>query len=257
MGRRPKVTRDEVLRAARAAFAERGFEATTLASIAARLDLSPAALLRHAPTKEALFAAAMRAGEGEIRPPVEFLVELSGDEEPRQVLERLARAMVPFLEQKLDETVASWMRSKVQVEGVRDLRLPFDPSASPTPPQRVLALLEEYLRRAVAAGRLGLSDPRAAALAYLGSLHSYVMLHRVVRIFDPPLPFDRYLKTLLELWTEGALPPAAAPPPDEAPAARRPALTSGPRHHHAPAARSGRRPGDAPRTRRRPKEESS
>jgi AcrR family transcriptional regulator len=210
MGRRPKVTRDEVLRAARAAFAERGFEATTLAAIAARLDVSPAALLRHAPTKEALFAAAMRAGEGEIRPPIEFLVELTGHEEPRQVLERLARAMVPFLEQKLDETVASWMRSKVQVESIRDIRLPFDPAVSPTPPQRVLALLEEYLRRAVAVGRLGLSDPRAAALAYLGSLHSYVMLHRVVRIFDPPLPFDRYLKTLLELWTQGAMAPAAA-----------------------------------------------
>jgi TetR/AcrR family transcriptional regulator, mexJK operon transcriptional repressor len=257
MGRRPKVSRDEVLRTARAAFAERGFEGTTLAAIAARLDLSPAALLRHAPTKEALFAEAMRAGEGEIRPPVEFLVDLTGEEEPRAVLERLARAMVPFVEQKLDETVASWMRAKVRVEGVRDLRLPFDPGDRPTPPQRVLALLEEYLRRAVAAGRLRLADPRAAALAYLGSLHSYVMLHRMVRIFDPPLPFDRYLKTLLDLWMEGARPPAAAPPPGEAPAAHRPALTSGPRHHHAPAARSGRRPGDAPRTRRRPKEESS
>jgi len=258
MGRRPKVTRDEVLRAARAAFAERGFEATTLASIAARLDLSPAALLRHAPTKEILFAEAMRAGEGEIRPPVEFLADLTGEEEPRQVLERLARAMVPFLEQKLDETVASWMRSKVQVEGVRDLRLPFDPGATPTPPQRVLALLEEYLRRAVAAGRLRLSDPRAAAFAYLGSLHSYVMLHRVVRIFDPPIPFERYMKTLLEVWAQGAMAaPAETPQPGEAPPAeRRSTLTSGPRHHPATAPRSGRRPGDPPRTRRGAKEET-
>ena len=35
MGRRPKVTREEVLTAARAAFAERGFDATTLSAIAA------------------------------------------------------------------------------------------------------------------------------------------------------------------------------------------------------------------------------
>jgi AcrR family transcriptional regulator len=210
MGRHPKVSREQVLRAARTAFGERGFEATTLAAIAARLDVTPAALLRHAPTKEALFAAAMRAGEGEIRPPVEFLAELRGDEEPRQVLERLARAMVPFLEEKLDETVASWMRSKVRIESLEDLRLPFDPRERPTPPQRVLALLEEYLRRAVAAGRLTLSDPRAGALAYLGSLHSYVMLHRMVKIFDPPLPFERYLTTLLELWARGAIAPSPA-----------------------------------------------
>src|SRR4029079_8787818 len=98
-----------------------GFEGTTLAAIAARLDLSPAALLRHASTKEELFAEAMRAGEGEIRPPVEFLVDLTGREAPRAVLERLARAMVPFIEGKLDEMVASWMRAKVQVESARDL----------------------------------------------------------------------------------------------------------------------------------------
>jgi len=230
MGRHPKVSREQVLRVARAAFAERGFEATTLAAIAARLGVSAAALLRHAPSKEALFAAAMRAGEGEIRPPVEFLVDLAGDEEPLAVLERLALGMVPFLEQKLDETVASWMRSKVEVKGIADIPLPFDPRQGPTPPQRVIALLEEYLRRAVAAGRLTLSDPRAAALAYLGALHSYVMLHRMVRIFDPPLPLDRYLRTLLELWTRGAITPVqpaavrrptVQPPPVPRPRARR------------------------------------
>jgi AcrR family transcriptional regulator len=41
MGRRPKVTREEVLATARQVFAERGFEGTTLAAIASRLDVSP------------------------------------------------------------------------------------------------------------------------------------------------------------------------------------------------------------------------
>jgi len=60
----------------------------------------------------------------------------------------------------------------------------------------------------------------AAALAYLGSLHSYVMLHRVVRICEPPFPFDRYLKTLLEVWTRGAFPPTARGPRRSKPAQR-------------------------------------
>src|ERR1700744_281991 len=102
MGRRPKVTREEVLSAARQVFAERGFEGTTLAAIASRLDLSPAALLRHAATKEDLFAVAMIQQPGEIRVPVEFLAEVDGAAEPREVLRRIVEAFIPFLEQKID-----------------------------------------------------------------------------------------------------------------------------------------------------------
>ncbi len=61
MGRRAKVSREEILRGAREAFSERGFDGTTLAAIGAKVGLSPSALLRHAPTKEALFSAAMSA----------------------------------------------------------------------------------------------------------------------------------------------------------------------------------------------------
>src|SRR5947209_7424377 len=196
MGRRPKVTREEVLGAARAAFAERGFEGTTLAAIAARLDVSPAALLRHAATKEGLFAAAMAAGQGEIRIPFEFLAEATGEEDPGVLLRRVGEVFIPFIEQKLGETVASWMRTKSE-EARGFPPLPFDVDARPTPPQRALALLEEYFRRVHAAGRLALPDAKAAALAFLGSLHSYVMLHKVAKIMDPPLPRERYLDTLI------------------------------------------------------------
>jgi AcrR family transcriptional regulator len=203
MGRRPKVTREEVLLAARAAFAERGFEGTTLAAIAARLDLSPAALLRHAASKEELFSAAMAAGQGEIRIPFAFLAETTGEEEPRAVLRRVGESFIPFIEQKLGETLASFMRTKSE-ESRGTFPLPFDVNSRPTPPQRALALIEEYFRRAHAAGRLDLPDAKAAAMAFLGSLHSYVMLHKVVKVMDPPLPLERYLDTLIEIWTRGA-----------------------------------------------------
>ena len=47
-------------------------------------------------------------------------------------------------------------------------------------------------------------NPRAAALAFLGSLQAYVFLHRVLHI-DPPVPFERYLDTVLEIWKKGAI----------------------------------------------------
>lgn len=205
MGRRPKVTREEVLTTARQVFAERGFEGATLAAIASRLDLSPAALLRHAATKEELFAASMTPAAGEIRVPVEFLAELDGSEDPEQVLRRIVEAFVPFLEQKIGEQIARWMRARTLAEA-RGFPLPFDPDVQPTPPQRALALIEEYLRRAVRAGRLSVRDPHAAALLLLGSCQAYIVLHRIARIEDPPLPLARYVDTLVEIWTCGVKP---------------------------------------------------
>lgn len=197
--------------AARAAFAERGFDGTTLSAIAGRIGLSAAALLRHAPTKEALFAAAMSTGPGDIQLPFDFLAGVEGTTDPRLVLRRIGELFVPFIEQKLDEQVARWMRAKAGEEahhgpvGPGGIPLPFDPAVRPTPPQRAVSLIEDWLRRAQKAGRVRLADPTAAALLLLASLHSYVALHRIVKVFDPPLPLDRYLDTLLEIWTHGVV----------------------------------------------------
>lgn len=211
MGRPAKVTREQVLAAAREAFAERGFDGTTLADIGARVGVSPAALLRHAPGKEALFSAAMATAPGAgFRLPVEFLADSTGEEDPRRVIRRVAETMVPFLSERIDQTVALWMRGK-SIEGATLPLLPFDPTLRPTPPQRAIELIEEYLKRARRAGRVRLRDPRAAAIALLGACHSYVFLHRVVVIQDPPYPLDRYIDTLVELWTRGAVVPTVRP----------------------------------------------
>jgi TetR/AcrR family transcriptional repressor of mexJK operon len=203
MGRPARVSREDVMRAAREAFSERGFDGTTLAAIGARVGLSPAALLRHAPTKEELFSAAMSA-RAEDLPPIEFLAAAEGKDDPARVLRRLAFAVVPFLEAKLGENIARWLRAR-SAKAARTITLPFDPRRRPTPPARALALLEEYFRRARDAGRLEVRDTRAAALAFLGSLHAYVFLHRVVRISEPPVPLARYVDTLLAVWKHGAI----------------------------------------------------
>ena len=204
MGRRPRVTRAEVLAAARDAFAERGFEGTTLSAIAARVAVSPAALLRHAPSKQALFHLAMESEpEGE-KLPTDFLASVSPTDDPARVLRRLAREFVPFLEKKMGENIARFLRAGTEEEA-RTLRLPFDPRKKTSPPARVLEALEAYFVRARAAGTISLKRPRAGALAFLGSLQSYLFLNRVLRI-EPPIPFEKYLDTLIEIWRRGALP---------------------------------------------------
>jgi AcrR family transcriptional regulator len=210
MGRRPLRSRQEVLAAARSVFSERGYEGATLAAIAQRVGLSPAALLRHAPTKEALFTAAMARADGDLPLPMDELARLPAGADPRRVLRRLGESFVPFIEERLAEVIAAWLRASSRGEmrpedGVPARLLPFDPRQSPNPPQRAVALLEDYFRRSARAGRMRLRDPRAAALAFLGSLHSYVFLHRIARVFDPPLPLAAYLDTLIDVWTTGAI----------------------------------------------------
>jgi AcrR family transcriptional regulator len=203
MGRTARVNRQQVLSAARETFVEHGYEGARLSDIAARIGVSAAALLRHAPTKRDLFLACMGETEPEAM-PFEFLEKLDGSEDPRAVLRRAGEALVPFLEAKMRQIVARWIYFKT-VPGVGRMPLPFDPAARPTPPQRNLKYLESYLRRAVRRGRLRLRDPHAAALAFLATLHSYVFLQHVMEVPEKPVPLDAYLDTVLDIWACGAL----------------------------------------------------
>src|SRR6266536_3102295 len=203
MGRPERVTREQVLTEARRAFAERGFEGTTLAAIGARLGVSPAALLRHAPSKQALFALAMESEEPGEELPAGFLASVPADADPAQVLRRLAREFIPFIERKMGENIARFLRARTEEEA-RTIRLPFDPRKKNSPPARAVRALEAYFRRVRAGGKISLRQPRAGALAFLGTLQSYVFFHRVLRI-APPVPLDGYLDTVMDLWRRGAL----------------------------------------------------
>lgn len=208
MGRAPRVTREQVLAAARETFVERGYAGATLAAIGSRLEVSPAAVLRHAPTKKALFLAAMGEADSEFL-PLEFLERVGGDEDPGPILRRAGEVLIPFLEKRIREVVARWVYFKT-IPGIGKMPLPFDPRQRPTPPQKNLKFLEDYLRRASRQGRVKIRDHEAAALAFLGTLHSYVFLQQVMQVVEEALPLDRYLDAVLEVWTRGVVPDAPA-----------------------------------------------
>ena len=136
-----------------------------------------------------------------------FLAEVdAATTDPREVLRRLAHVAIPYLESRIGQSIAIWMRVK-SAELARTIRLPFDPRAKDSPPRRVLVLLEEYLRRAQRAGRVRVKDPRAAALMFMGSLNAYLFFQHVLRLVDPPVPLDHYIDTFLDIWSRGAFVP--------------------------------------------------
>jgi AcrR family transcriptional regulator len=212
MGRNPRVTREQVLAAARETFVEHGYAGATLAEIGSRLEVSPAAVLRHAPTKKALFLAAMSQPDPDLL-PFEFLEKLDGTEDPRKVLRQAGEVFVPFLETRIRELVARWVYFKrapegayKEVPGIGKIPLPFDPNQRPSPPQKNLRLLEDYLRKAARHGRVRVRNPRAAALAFLAELHSFVFMQQVMNVLEKPMGLGEYLDAVIDIWAGGIVP---------------------------------------------------
>src|SRR6266849_7906545 len=198
MGRPPTISRDQLLAAARQVFAAKGFEGATLADSAGELNVTPAAVLRHVPSKRALFSEAM---ERRIEPPA-FIMELAAIDaaaDPRIVLRGIAEQFIPFARRVVAENIVVYMHNRAQ----RSLVVPFDPTADDSPPRRGIRVVESYFRRAAKAGVITVDDPRAAARLFIGSLHSYVLLHHVLNI--PPYPVDAYIDALIDLWTYGGI----------------------------------------------------
>ncbi len=200
MGRRPRVTREQVLQAAREVFTERGFEATTLAAIGGKAGVSPAALLRHAATKHDLFHAAMGPGDEEVFGPLASLSSIPGTADPAKVLRRLAEDLIAYGERRMRR----WMVLSLHGEDPGDLQITVSEEQADSR-RRGFGLLVDYFTRASRAGRLDVRDPEAAAVLFAGSVQSYVILHHVLKVFDKPLPVDRYLDTLVRVWTRGAI----------------------------------------------------
>jgi AcrR family transcriptional regulator len=229
MGRPPTITREQLLETARRVFATKGFEATTLADIAAELKVTPAAVLRHVRSKQALFAAAMRPRHIEMPAAIIHLQATGGAEDPRVVLRRLAEEFVPFVSSTIAENLAIYMHRKSQTSIV----LPFDVRGDDSPPRRGLVIVADYFRRAAEAGVIRVHDPRAAALLFMGSLQSYVLLHQVFNIAEKPYPLADYIDALIDLWTNGAIGGPRAPKKKTAASRSRRARVGGPDRGHA------------------------
>ena len=201
MGRPPRISRDQILDAARAAFTRRGFDATTLADIAAALSVTPAAILRHFPSKQELFTAAMSARGIQLPPFLEELAHADPAADPRVVLRRFAAQMIPFVSNIIRPAIAVHMHMAARQTTVV---VPFDTAAEETPPRRGIRILTDYFARAMEAGTVRRADPLATALLFVGQLQAYVFLHHVLNV-TPAYPLEDYLDAQIDLWVEGAL----------------------------------------------------
>ncbi|MGZ7031170.1 MAG: TetR/AcrR family transcriptional regulator [Thermoanaerobaculia bacterium] len=202
MGRPPTINRQHLLDSARRIFASKGFAATTLAEIAGELHVTPAAILRHAASKEALFLSAMESGE--IVQPPQCILDLAttdAHDDPRMVLRSVAEGFIPFIQGMIGARLVMAMHANSYRTS---LTLPFNAAGDDSPPRLAFRIVVDYFDRAAAAGVIKVPNPAAAALLFIGSLQGFVLTQTVLKV-GPPVAVNEYIDALIDLWCAGAI----------------------------------------------------
>jgi AcrR family transcriptional regulator len=163
-GRRPGTpeTRDTILAVARRRFASRGYDATSLRSIAAEAKVDPALLIHYFGTKDELFAAATGLPAG--------LPELFGSVAALPVRDRVQALVGAYLQlvdsDKSRNAILALVRSAVSND-------------------RAATMLREFLAAEllpVIAGLTGSPDARLPATLVAAHLIGIAMLRHVLRV---------------------------------------------------------------------------
>ncbi len=166
----PEPRRDQILRAALECFAARGFKGTTTREVAARVGITEAALYRHFPSKEALYAAIVDAKMA-MPPPMQRVQAAAAAGDDRAVFSGLADAMLAGA-----ESDPSFIRILLYtaLEG-HALAQPF----FETRVRSLREFLAGYIARRTREGAFRALDPVLGARAFLGMVFDFVLARDV------------------------------------------------------------------------------
>jgi TetR/AcrR family transcriptional regulator len=194
--------RQEILEAAFAEFAAKGFRGATIKSIAEAAGVqSPALLYWYFPNKEALFQATLLERAPILRAVTTALPQL--DRPPEEVLPLIGRS---YLAMAVDEQERRFFRLLI-MEVVQ--RPEIARSMAEEGPGRVLGFLTSYLARQIELGRLRPHDVRVSARAFVGMFIPPLVLG----ILSPALAaagatHEEHLRTAVEIFLRGLRPDA-------------------------------------------------
>ena len=194
---RPKSIKDEdLIRAARDVFVERGIHATS-AEVAKRAGVSEGTLFNRFKTKFDLFRAAMTP---ELEEPA-WLVALAdrvGQGDVRQSLNQAGVDAIGFFRRLMPLIMLSW--SSVGATG----GLPDVLTVPNPPPIRVLRQLTRILEAEMKLKRLRKHEAEVVARAFLGGMMQYVFFEMLLAVRGEPLMTPQaYVKTLVNLLWNG------------------------------------------------------
>lgn len=179
-------TRERILKAAEALFAERGFAGTSVQDIAAAADANRALLFYYFKNKQQLFDSLLEDAHQELL----SRVRTPSDLDPREALRHAVRGFVRF---NVERTTVCRLVMKTMVAG-------GEPSVARYQDE-LLALLGDILQRGMRLKLFRKDDPRLLALSLIGMIT--VFFRRQVltgQAFDP----DVVERHTLDLFLRGA-----------------------------------------------------
>jgi AcrR family transcriptional regulator len=201
MPRPPTITDEQILRAAREVFLEKGVTATT-AEVARRAGCAEGSIFKRFPTKTELFQAAMK-GATELPEWIKTLCEGPGQGDLYNKLVQSGLEAIEFFRRIMPLMMMSWSHPSAACDA------PVQP-----PAVRALKRLAAYFDAEMRLGRLRKHDPEIFARVYAGSMVHYVFMEVVLSAQEQlPLPPETFIRGLVDLIWSGARPvtPAVAP----------------------------------------------
>jgi len=194
MARTAQFRDEDILKAAREVFLERGLRATAL-EVAARAGVSEGTVFHHFKTKSALFQAA-------VNPKLDAVREIDGL--PAQVGKgTVAENLVAFgnaLLESMRVHVPFMMLAFANSEAGERARMTceFEPAHG-----RLLRLLAGYFDGEMRAGRVRQVDPEILARLMMGGLFDYVRSEAIGGTGALPLPSSMFLRGLVDIILNG------------------------------------------------------
>jgi AcrR family transcriptional regulator len=204
MARPVTISEEQILEAARRVFTQDGLSATTR-EIARQAGVSEGSLFNRFPTKEALFAAAVKI------PPVPAWVQemnrLLGQGDLRGNLIQIAQGMIRLLQEWLPLVLLTWGSKSEQASEDAGEEPPADAEEEP-PAIRDRRRLTDYLTQEMTLGRLRPCNTEAVARMLFGACVNFVMDRLTQKRPLPQEDIDNFVHSLIDALWEGIAPEA-------------------------------------------------
>jgi len=192
MARRPTISNQQILDAARQVFLAHGFTKGSTVDIARRAGVSEGSIFNRFATKDGLFRAAM----DEAQPPVFELDRYVGKGNLRDNLVRITVESVHYLSNLLPKLMLRWSE-----------REHGDKAKVCTRPREILRALTAFFKAEKARGRVG-GDPAISARMFMGSVWNYCFLQTVAG--DRSMSAKTFANRLVAGLWQGIAPEAKA-----------------------------------------------
>jgi AcrR family transcriptional regulator len=191
MARTRKISDEQILEAAEAAFLKAGFSAST-SDIAKAAGISEGSIFKRFATKENLFLKAL--GLPDPTPWLPFLKSTVGQGDLKQNLKILALQMIDFFQENLP---------KIMMVMAKGIPLPPMIRSKFAPPVYNLKVLTQFFEQEISLGRMQTDNPQAAALMFIGSLMNYAFIKQM----DNSLPEPKdYVESMVDFFWKSIQP---------------------------------------------------